>query len=85
MADVCCLRRPAPTGRRQAADSSRPSVVVDGMSRLNALRGPDAPPPPSERAVSGRYTSSHMHAPLASHEESLGVRCNALKASPGNG
>ena len=61
-------------------------VVVDGMSRLNAMRGPDAPPPRAVSApVSGRYTSSHMDAPLAGHEESVGVRCNALKASPGNG
>ena len=35
--------------------------------------------------VSGRYTSSHMDVPLAGHEESVGVRCNALRASPGNG
>ena len=50
------------------------------------MRGPDAPPPHESSApVSGRYTSSPMHAPLAGHEESVGVRCNALRASPGNG
>src|SRR3954452_22200064 len=35
--------------------------------------------------VSGRYTSSPMPAPPASHEDSVGVTCTALRASAGNG
>ena len=82
----CAPSPSAPTVRRHTADSSRPFAWCrrDVEAECHARSGRPATTRVSA-PVSGRYTSSPMHAPPAGHEESVGVRCNALRASPGNG
>jgi hypothetical protein len=84
MADVCCRRRP---GRRVRRHSRGLIEAVPGrrrMSRLEAMRS-GRPDHTSERACQRALHQPPIDAPLARHEESVGVKCSALRASSGNG